>query len=324
MSNVRHDDIERDSKLSALYPLAGSDGPSPALDAAISAAAHRAVGARPRLAGSPFSRSWRVPLSIAAVVVVSVSVVILMREESPEVAQLTPAPVAGSPSKPDSGANELPKPASPPVAADSGVSPKPPQKAVPPAADRPAASEPLAKRRAAPEAFPGATGARDADRAKPGRLAPKEQARSDVAAASKEARLKAAQAEPARPAEGKVQSLDVQSASTVAGGMQGAASAAKKESTAAAAGKDEEYRDAQRARTPAPAAAPAATLERQAAQSADNLLAQTSLPPAKWLERIEDLRKQGKLDEARASLAEFKKRYPEYPLPETLKDGIRP
>jgi len=323
MSDVRHDDIERDSKLSTLYPLAGSDGPPPALDAAIRAAAHRAIGARPRLAGSPFSRSWRVPLSIAALIVVSASLVILMREEAPEVTQLTPPPVAGPISRPDGTANELPKPASPAVAPDSSAGIKPPQQVVPPA-NTPAAPEPLTKRRAVPEAFPGAMDTREAERAKPERPALKSQARSDVVAASKEASLESMQAEPARPAEAKIKSYEVKGSPAVAGNMQGAASAAKKETAAAAAGKDEEFRDVQRTPAPGPAAAPTATMERQAAQSTDNLLSLSSLPPAKWLERIEELRKQGKLDEARTSLAEFRKRYPDYPLPDTLKDGIRP
>ena len=277
MSETRNTDMERDARLSALYPLTKRDEPPPVLDAAIRAAAQRAVRARPRLAGSPFGRSWRVPLSIAAVVVVSVSLVILMREEAPEVTQAPPAPIAGPGSRP-----------------------------------------------------PGATGTRDAERAKPERpAAPKEHARSDGVAASKEARVESAQAESARPNEAKTQSYDVTNSPAVAGNMQGAVSAAKKEPDAAVASKNEESRDVQRARAaPAPAAAsagvPAAAMERQAAQSTDNLLALTSLPPAKWLERIEELRKQGKLDEARASLGEFRKRYPDYPLPDTLKDGIRP
>ena len=37
--------------------------------------------------GFVFGRSWGVPLSIAAVVVLSVSLVTLMREEAPEIAQ---------------------------------------------------------------------------------------------------------------------------------------------------------------------------------------------------------------------------------------------
>jgi hypothetical protein len=73
-------------------------------------------------------------------------------------------------------------------------------------------------------------------------------------------------------------------------------------------------RDAGRARAVAPAAAPAPL----AAKEAD------VLPPGKWLERIEALRKEGKLDEAAKSLAEFRKRYPDYVLPAHLKDGIRP
>jgi TolA-binding protein len=64
---------------------------------------------------------------------------------------------------------------------------------------------------------------------------------------------------------------------------------------------------------PAPPAAPLAKLEKA-----------PDLTPKKWLERIEELRKQGKLDEARASLAEFKKRYPDYRLPDSLRDGIKP
>src|SRR5439155_2381840 len=38
--------------------------------------------------------------------------------------------------------------------------------------------------------------------------------------------------------------------------------------------------------------------------------------PERWLERIADLRKQGRDDEADQQLAEFKKRYPDYKIPE--------
>jgi hypothetical protein len=48
------------------------------------------------------------------------------------------------------------------------------------------------------------------------------------------------------------------------------------------------------------------------------------LPPEKWLERIEELRKFGRLDEAKASLAEFRKRYPDYQLPVALRDWATP
>jgi len=81
----RPDWTEHDAKLAALYRTAALDEPRPALDDAIRAAARRAVASKPRVAGLPFSRSWRVPLSIAAVVLLSVSLVTVMREEAPEV-----------------------------------------------------------------------------------------------------------------------------------------------------------------------------------------------------------------------------------------------
>jgi hypothetical protein len=58
--------------------------------------------------------------------------------------------------------------------------------------------------------------------------------------------------------------------------------------------------------------------------TANKLERPADLPPGKWLERIEELRKQGRFDEARASLAEFRKRYPDYRLPDTLKDWAKP
>jgi hypothetical protein len=86
--------------------------------------------------------------------------------------------------------------------------------------------------------------------------------------------------------------------------------------------------------TPTPAAKPATPpfvpkAESQAGSSDGNACARqvrqrtfqrdNDLPAEKWLERIEDLRKQGRLDEAKASLADFRKRYPDYRLPEPLR-----
>ena len=45
-------------------------------------------------------------------------------------------------------------------------------------------------------------------------------------------------------------------------------------------------------------------------------LAKAELSPQAWLERIAELRKQGRTREAEESLAEFKKRYPDYRVPE--------
>ena len=70
----------RDPRLEHLYREAAREAPPAHLDAAILAAARREVGARPR-ALSAALRRWHVPVSIAAVIVVSVSLVILVKEE---------------------------------------------------------------------------------------------------------------------------------------------------------------------------------------------------------------------------------------------------
>jgi hypothetical protein len=44
-------------------------------------------------------------------------------------------------------------------------------------------------------------------------------------------------------------------------------------------------------------------------------------PPEAWLAYIEKLRAEGKVEEAQASLAEFEKRYPAYPLPEWAREA---
>jgi hypothetical protein len=90
-------DMSRDQALSALYRDSASENPPPELDAAILAAARREVSARPRIAGSPFSRSWALPVGIAAVIVMSASLVMLM-QENPEDSQ-PPPPVASQPAK---------------------------------------------------------------------------------------------------------------------------------------------------------------------------------------------------------------------------------
>ena len=97
------------------YRAVEREEPSPHLDEAIRAAARRAAGSRPRLAGSPFSASWRIPLSIAAVLVVSATVTLMVGEQRrhvpeaekplPSAAPATPSPVPAAPSpeqsKPD-------------------------------------------------------------------------------------------------------------------------------------------------------------------------------------------------------------------------------
>jgi hypothetical protein len=46
--------------------------------------------------------------------------------------------------------------------------------------------------------------------------------------------------------------------------------------------------------------------------------------PDKWLLEIEKLRDQGRLEEARKSLGDFRKRYPNHPVPAFLQDALAP
>ena len=112
---VNNDNLERDPKLARLLEAASREAPPAALDAAILAAARREVDARPRLAGggeggggggessaTPVraKRNWYVPVSIAAVMVLSVSLVTLIHEEKgdelaqPPASASAPAPAA--------------------------------------------------------------------------------------------------------------------------------------------------------------------------------------------------------------------------------------
>jgi len=74
------DHKHEDKQISALYQKASAEQPPEHLDNAILAAAKREVRAKPR-AVSPFSTRWTLPFSLAAVVVLSVSVVTLVQKE---------------------------------------------------------------------------------------------------------------------------------------------------------------------------------------------------------------------------------------------------
>lgn len=72
--------LEGDSELSRLYRRGAEETPGAQLDARILAEAHRAVTPAARVVHSPFARHWLVPTSLAAVFVLSVSVVLLLPE----------------------------------------------------------------------------------------------------------------------------------------------------------------------------------------------------------------------------------------------------
>jgi hypothetical protein len=68
-----------------------------------------------------------------------------------------------------------------------------------------------------------------------------------------------------------------------------------------------------------PAAAAGAVAEAPMKREAAAKPAEAALAPEAWLERIAEMRKQGRTREAEESLAEFRKRYPGYKIPEALR-----
>lgn len=235
--------LEGDSEVSRLYRLGAAEEPDPALDDAILARARRAVGSRPRVVHSPFARHWMVPTSLAAVLVISVSAVLLV--PGPETTPEAPfergleAPAADvtehwrdAESAP-AGLREA-EPASRPDADDAGRAP-----------ETRAGDAPPARKRAA-----GAAGKAVLQR---GEFAAEEQATPT--------------AEPA-PATG--------AASGVAPAPPGAGAVRAPEGT---------VRD----------------------------------DPARWVRLIETLVATREEERARQSLREFLVRYPDYPLPESLR-----
>jgi len=79
-----------DPRVSAGYQALGRENPPEALDAAILAASRRAVGAGPR---RNRLRRWALPVSIAAVVVLTMSIVVRIQLERPDLETATPVPV---------------------------------------------------------------------------------------------------------------------------------------------------------------------------------------------------------------------------------------
>ena len=122
--------LEGDSALSRLYRSDAAEQPGAQLDARIRALARRAEVRTSRVAHSPFARHWAVPASLAAVLVLSVSVVLLTPGPGLEpgfepgledggVAE-TPAAAVGASDTPAATApgEEMPAPASEPAPAE--------------------------------------------------------------------------------------------------------------------------------------------------------------------------------------------------------------
>lgn len=270
---------ERDPALDRVYRATATAGPPPHLDAAILAAARREVGARPRPAGL---QRWRVPVSLAAVIVLSVSLVTLIGEEGGEPLKVTPpAPPARAPSPaaaPSTPAAMVAEDRRSSPDAEAPVARAPQPEAAAPAGPPPAlgraaevdTGEPVAPDRSlgAGAAVPPESGSRA--RPQPMRDAP-----------TPADRPVAASEDLASPPPPRAAAPAAQPPSRQAARM---SSEARKEGAA------------EEARSPA-------------------WQAYENEPPHKWLDRIAELRRQHRPAEADAMLAEFKRRFPGHPVP---------
>ena len=264
---------ERDPGLDRVYRETERDLPPAHLDAAIRAAARREVGARPRPLASALRR-WRVPVSIAALVVLSVSLVTLVQEEGgDEVMKVAPTPPSAP--KPFQAA---PPPA--PQRAEADVA-----GASVPAPVRPA---PADDRRAGSRGELGTM----ADRAQRESVTPAPQPFPATPRVEERAAV-SAQAEP---------SMEESYARAPAVAPQ---SGARSAAAGAPAAKVE---SADALSRPVPSAAPVQA-------KMPPWQGYEKEPPQKWLDRIAELGRQGETAAAGEMLAEFKRRFPEHPLP---------
>jgi hypothetical protein len=240
---------ERDPEVAQAYRELGREEPPRALDEAILAAARRPVRSA--------ARRWAMPVSLAAVLVLSVSVTLLIHQEAPEV--YAPAPVAKALAP--APAAEAPKP----------EAPKPEETVV---VERPKLM--------------------------------KEQVAQSAPAAKAEARAQSRQdaftPDPAPAAAAPVAAAPAPAAPAAAG------AASSSVPQPAMQRPEQGMRD---------------RAERQVlAESVAKRTQDAGETPEKWLERIAELRRAGRHDEADKALAEFRKRHPDYRIPEATLERL--
>ena len=352
--NGEADALPRDEALSRVYrgqADAAPAGPPAALDAHILAAARRAVTAprRPARVPLPWWRRLMVPVSVAAVLVVSATLTLMVHDEQQKLEAPAPAAVPQAAPKP------APFPAVPPAPARSSAPTQAPvqsresdavqlPKAIRAERNAPAAStlssEPPAA--IAPEAK--AKAAKRADEST------REMRRIEAAPAVDNAAAKpapAAEALPrpapsAFPAAAPVASPAVSApappvdAASGAGATPGAAAGGTAAPAPLRSERESRVRQMREAAPlPTPVAPAAATPPPQGvaaepatgsqdgwerpAKSEMRRNRDVARSPEAWLEEIRQLKRSGREVEWREALQQFRARYPDYPLPEDLR-----
>lgn len=300
----------RDPRLDGAYHDAATDEPPPAIDERIRAAARRAVAAGPQSlkarARAEVQRSWiarwRVPMSIAASVLVAVTLSYMVQDET-----IQKAPIDG-----------LPRSTSPQAVAVAPVEgAKAPVSAAAPTPD-PAQVERAAKVESARAAAAVAPSANLHERAAveqpPPAPAPAVSAPAGVdrpaanGMLAKEAERRQAASDAAPPASppppARVAPADTQAApAAAASAPPPMAKPAPARSLAEPASRDRAFADRP---------------DRMAREAASVSAEPKARTPEEWLEELRRLKASGRTDELAKELAEFRKRFPDYKLPADL------
>lgn len=367
MSAERPDEQElRDAQLSKLYRESGAPEPSTAIDQAILAAARREVHAGPRPLGR-WVRQWRVPVSIAAMIVVSATLVMVVVEEGGDRLDESP-PLASAPARKESSPTPQTAPAKDPTSGPAAAMPDervqqlrdaPSHSSTHAESDSAAArqmlksppkSELAAEGRAPAEspraqpAPPPATLARPFPATPPApEPAPRAEAEDRAAPRPESAAPRAAEVPPRDAPAGRIdEGLQAGRAraddagtgtgrlgvrgftdAPLAGGQQAAPSQdaiGSKAPSEPQKAKGPDTHAQERADPAAAATAPAPAAKRAPApkpkaESRGTVLARdlADQPPEKWLERVEQLRREDRRSDADHLMVEFRRRFPDHP-----------
>jgi len=304
----------RDDALRKRYRELATEEPSAALDDAIRAAARRAVSSGPGAIRKPGAARWAVPVSLAAVLFLSFSVVMRLEKEAPPIGEPTPSVVA-SPPPASSAPMQAPARASTP--AETAKEAGPPSDKL---REQPRMEASPALRKEKKDAVAESKPAVAADAiapAKPQAPPPAPAAAFVPAPAQASAAASPPAAEPPRPAATMAAPAPVLQ-------ERAAASAHEEQRNVAPARRDQA--------SGALAAQGASAESRAKAEGyAAKRVAEPANPDAPWpdtvdgkLERIEALRKAGRDKEADEAISRFRREHPDYRIPEATWERIRP
>jgi hypothetical protein len=283
---------QRDEELSRIYRDAEGPRPPQRVDDNILAASQRVAGLARRPAGFGFARRWGVPVALAATVLVTSTLALMVYERQSGLDAIAPQASRAGRTKVSPAEPRADQPRTPSPAVLQPIAPAPPisqalqsDRVEQGPGESAATSGGLGTGPAfVPEVPRTAEVLRKRDEAKPAPVAP-----------APAANVRAGAIPPQPPVPDTRRAFDLQPP----------------------------MRPVQ-----APAAAPAAGALSESAPQGTSVAATGSRlaspeakerTPEKWLEDIRKLRFEGKMADADRELAEFKKRYPDYRLPEDLR-----